>query len=162
MSERMRRELGEMLDAYDVVRRADDARKRRLETEGLAFLAAFAALRAKLLRPTFEAAGEMLRARGHEYVIREEEFVFEADGKTSEAAITLAITPQGLEKAAAADGARRELSFSTRHYNKTVSIVNGAVPQSGTLAASGYGLGQIDAQIVEDELLKLVAAIVRP
>jgi len=158
----MMRELGEMLDAYDVVRRADDARKRRLETEGLAFLAAFAALRAKLLRPTFEAAGEMLRARGHEYVIREEEFVFEADGKTSEAAITLAITPQGLEKAAAADGARRELSFSTRHYNKTVSITNGAVPQSGTLAASGYGLGQIDAQIVEDELLKLVAAIVRP
>jgi len=156
------RELGEMLDAYDVVRRADDARKRRLETEGLAFLAAFAALRAKLLRPTFEAAGEMLRARGHEYVIREEEFVFEADGKTSEAAITLAITPQGLEKALAADGARRELSFSTRHYNKTVSITNGAVPQSGTLAASGYGLGQIDAQIVEDELLKLVAAIVRP
>ena len=156
------RELGEMLDAYDVVRRADDARKRRLETEGLAFLAAFAALRAKLLRPTFEAAGEMLRARGHEYVIREEEFVFEADGKTSEAAITLAITPQGLKKALAADGARRELSFSTRHYNKTVSIVNGAVPQSGTLAASGYGLAQIDVQIVEDELLKLVAAIVRP
>ena len=151
-----------MLDAYDVVRRADDARKRRLETEGLAFLAAFAALRAKLVRPTFEVAGEMLRARGHEYVIREEEFVFEGEGKTSEASISIAITPAGLEKAAAADNLKRELSFSTRHYNKTVSVVNGAVPQSGSLAASGYSLAQIDAQLVEDELLKLVAAIVRP
>src|SRR5260370_17856171 len=33
VSERMMRELGEMLDAYDVVRRADAARKRRLATE---------------------------------------------------------------------------------------------------------------------------------
>src|SRR4051812_2750646 len=161
LSKRLMDELGQMLDAYDVVRRADEARKRRLETEGLAFLAAFAALRAKLVRPTFEAAGELLRSHGHEYTIREEEFVFEGDGKTSEASITFSITPAGLEKAVAADGARRELSLSTRHYNKTVSVTNGAVPQSGTLAAGGYGLAQIDAQLVEDELLKLVAAIVR-
>src|SRR5260221_12484478 len=59
VGERMMRELGEMLDAYDVVRRAADARKRPLETEGLAFLAPFAALRAKLLRPTLQAAGGM-------------------------------------------------------------------------------------------------------
>lgn len=161
MSNRLTQQLGAMLDAYDVVQRAEATRKRRLETEGLAFLAAFAALRAKLVRPTFEAAGELLRSHGHEFAIREEEFVFEGDGKTSEASITFCITPAGLEKAVAADGARRELSFSTRHYNKTVSVTNGAVPQSGTMAASGYGLAQIDAQLVEDEVLKLVAAIVR-
>jgi len=161
VSQRLRQQLGEMLDAYDVVRRADDLRKRRVESEGLAFLAAFAELRAKLVRPVFEAAGELLRARGHDFTIREQEFVFEGDGKTSEAAISLHITPVGMEKAAVADGPRRELCFSTRHYNRTVCITNGAVPQSGAMAGSGYALGQIDSQLIEEQLLKLVAAIVR-
>jgi hypothetical protein len=154
-------ELGQMLDAFDVVRRADELRKRRLETESLAFLASFADLRAKLLRPTFEAAGELLRSRGHDYAIREEEFVFEGDGKTREAAISLLITPLGMENAAEADVARRELSFTTRHYNKTVSVINGAAPHTGTMAGGGYTVAQVDAQLVEGELLKLVAALVR-
>jgi hypothetical protein len=154
-------QLGEMLDAYDVVRRADELRKRRVESEGLAFLAAFAELRAKLVRPVFEATGELLRSRGHGFAIHEEEFVFEGDGKTSEATITLRITPAGMETAADNDTPQRELSFSTRHYNRTVRVTNGAVPQSGAMATGGYALGQIDAQLVEEQLLKLVAAIVR-
>jgi hypothetical protein len=161
VSRRLKHELGEVLDAYDVVRNADEARKQRVESEGLAFLAAFAELRAKLVRPVFEAAGEMLKARGHDFAIREEEFVFEGEGKTSEASICLRITPAGLENAAAADSSRRELSFTTRHYNKTVSVVNGAVPQSGSMASGGHTLAQIDAQLVEEELLKLVRALVR-
>src|SRR5258705_12719896 len=115
MSSRLLAEIGAMLDSYDVVRRADELRKRRIEAEGLAFLAAFAELRAKLVRPVFEAAGELLRARGHDFTIREQEFVFEGDGKTSEAAISLHITPVGMEKAAVADGPRSELCVSTPH-----------------------------------------------
>lgn len=163
MSQRLAAELGAMLDAYDIVRRADQVRKERLKSEELAFLAGFAELRANVVRPVFEAAGEMLRARGHDFAIREEEFVFEADGKTREAAISLRITPAGMEGATASDAPLRELSISTRHYNKTVSIVNGALPQSGSMAgaAGSYALSQIDAQLVEDHLLKLVAALVR-
>ena len=163
MSKHLATELGAMLDAYDVARRADELRKERLKSEGLAFLAGFAALRASIVRPVFEAAGELLKARGHDFAIREEEFVFEADGKTHEAAISLRITPAGMEGAAASDAHLRELSFSTRHYNKTVCIVNGALPQSGSMAgaAGSYALSQIDAPLVEDHLLKLVAALVR-
>jgi hypothetical protein len=163
MSKHMLGELGAMLDAYDVVQRAEEQRRRRAENEGLAFLAGFAQLRREVVRPVFEAAGEMLRARGHQVKIDEEEFVFEADGKTREAAIGLRITPAGMEGAAANDSHLRELTFSTRHYNRTVCIANGALPQSGSLAgaAGSYPLAQIDAQLVEDHLLKLVAALVR-
>jgi hypothetical protein len=163
MSERLLGELGAMLDAYDVVRRADELRKRRIEAEGLAFLAGFAEMRAKLVRPVFESVGGLLKERGHDFAIREEEFVFEGEGKTSEAAISLRITPSGMETATASDVRLRELSFSTRHYNKTVCITNGAVPQSGSMAGAGgsYSLAQVDAQLVEQELLKLVAALVR-
>jgi hypothetical protein len=163
MSTRLLAEIGAMLDSYDVVRRADELRKSRIEAEGLAFLAGFAELRAKLVRPVFEATGELLKARGHDFAIHEEEFVFEGDGKTTEASIALRITPAGMETATASDHHLRELAFSTRHYNKTVSITNGAVPQSGSIAgaAGSYSLAQIDAQLVEQELLKLVAALVR-
>ena len=161
MSERLQRELAVMLDAFDVARRADEQRKARLKSEGLAFLAGFAELRAKVVRPVFEAAGEMLKAHGHDFAIEEHEFVFEADGKTREAAISLRITPAGMEGAAAADARLRELSFTTRHYNKTISIANGAVPQSGSTATGGHALSQIGAQLVEDHLLKLAAALVR-
>jgi len=163
LSERLQRELAVMLDAFDVARRADEQRKARMKSGELAFLAGFAALRAQVVRPIFEVAGEMLKARGHAFVIREEEFVSEPDGATREAAISLRITPSGLEGAAASDAAHRELALNTRHYNKTVSIVNGALPQSGSMAgaAGGYPLAQIDAQLVEDHVLKLVAALVR-
>src|SRR5260221_13614078 len=152
-----------MLDAYDVVRRTDEQRKRRVEAGGLAFLAGFAELRGKLVRPMFEAVGALLKARGHDFTIREDEFVFEGDGKTIEAAIGLRITPAGMETATASDVHLRELLFSTRHYNKTVSVMNGAVPQSGSIAgaAGSYTLSQINAQLVEQELLKLVAALVK-
>ena len=163
MSKRLTSELGAMLDAYDVVRRADQLRKERMKSEELGFLAGFAELRANVVRPVFEAAGEMLRARGHDFTIREEEFVFEDGGKTREASISLRVTPAGMEGAAASDAHLRELSFSTRHYNKTVSIVNGALPQSGSMAgaAGSHTLSQIDAQLVEEHLLRLVAALVR-
>src|SRR5258706_3852517 len=152
-----------MLDAYDVVRRTDEQRKRRLEAEGLAFLAGLAELRGKLVRQMFEAVGALLKSRGQEFAIREDEFVFEGDGKTIEAAIGLRITPAGMETATASDVHLRELLFSTRHYNKTVSVMNGAVPQSGSIAgaAGSYTLSQINAQLVWQGLLKLVAALVR-
>ena len=152
-----------MLDAYDGVRRADEQRQRRTESEGLAFLADFAELRRTVVRPVFEAAGALLKARGHDFVIAEEEFVFGADGRASEAVIRLVITPAGTASAAPTDAPRRELAFATRQYNRTVSIMNGALPPAGSAsgAAWGYTLAQIDTQLVEDHVLKLVAALVR-
>ena len=48
-----------------------------------------------------------------------------------------------------------------RHWNVVLS--NGALPQPGSAsgAAGGCTLAQIDAQLVEDHVLKLVAALVR-
>ncbi|HUQ73878.1 MAG TPA: hypothetical protein VM183_04060 [Burkholderiales bacterium] len=164
MSKWMLAEVGAMLDAYDVARRADEIRKQRVEDEGLAFLAGFVELRRTTVRPVFEAAGALLQKHGHAFAIEEEEFVFEGGGGFREAAIRLRITPAGMEKAAASDVHFRELSLTTRHYNKTISITNGAVPQSGSMAglSGGFALSQINAQLVEQEIVKLVAALVRP
>ncbi len=151
-----------MLDNYESARRADEARKEQARQDEAAFLERFARLRREVVRPVFEAAGEILRCRGHAAIIREVEFDA-LDGKPTEAMIELRVTPAGMEHAANADRHLQELSFSTRHYNRTVCITNGAVPQSGSLAGSqgAHMLGQIDAQLVEEELLKLMAGMVR-
>ena len=162
MSERLRIDLGTMLDEYEATRRAAEMRKQRAREDDAAFLEGFARLRREVVRPVFEAAGAILGERGHASVIREVEFGA-ADGKPVEALIELRVTPAGMEGAASADQHLQALSFSTRHYNRSVCITNGAVPQSGTLAGSQgtCALAQIDAERVEDELLKLMAALVR-
>lgn len=164
MSARLRIELGAMLDQYDTARRAAELRQQSARDEEAGFLAAFAGLRRDVVRPLFEAAGEVLKDRGHGFIIREQEFAAEKDGaRGAEAAIGIRITPAGMEGAAANDEHLRELSFTTRHYNRTVSITNGAVPDSGKVAGvnGARALAQIDARLVEEELLKLMAALVR-
>lgn len=151
-----------MLDSYEEGRRMAEARKQQAREDEAAFLEHFARLRREVVRPVFEAAGAILRSRGHASVIREVEFSA-AVGKPTEALIELRVTPAGMEGAATADLHLQELSFSTRHYNRTVCITNGAVPQSGSLAGSqgAHALAQIDAELVEAELLKLMAGMVR-
>ena len=162
MSADLRTELGAMLDEYDAARRAAEVQRQRVHDDEAAFVAQFAELRRDVVRPVFEAAAEVLKNRGHALEIREAEFGKEG-GKIREAAIAVRVTPAGMEGAAAADEHRRELSFTTRHYSRTVSVVNGAVPQSGAMAGAqgSRALAQISTQLVEEELLRLVAELVR-
>jgi hypothetical protein len=162
MSERLRTELASMLDIYETARRIAEASEQQAQADEAAFLERFARLRREVVRPVFEAAGEILRSRGHGSLIREVEFNV-SDGKPTEALIALLVTPAGMENTASADRHRQELSFSTRHYSRIVCITNGAVPQSGSLAGSHgtHTVAQINAQLVEEELLKLMAGMVR-
>lgn len=161
MSERLRTGLATLLDEYDETRRATREREAQASADGALFLRQFSDLRRHVVRPVFEAAGDLLRERGHEFSIEEEEFIAEPGGKAIEAAIALRIAPAGMEKAAPADDDIRALSFTTRHYNKTVTVRNGAMPHEGAGAKAGYPLARIDRELVEDEVLKLMAAMVR-
>ena len=163
MSAQLRADVGALLDQYDEARRTTQARKDQARADERRFLEGFAALRAALLRPLFEAAGAMLARRGHAFQIREQEFASQAGGAAAEAAIALIVAPEGMEKPPPADEHLRALSFSTRHYNKTVCVRNGAAPHEGALAGAkgAYPLERIDLELAEVELLKLLSAIVK-
>lgn len=161
MSANLRAGLAALLDQYDETRRASQNRKEQAAAEGTRFLDQFAELRRAVVRPVFETVGAMLAERGHQFSIREEEFALAGAGKTSEAAIVLRIAPAGMEKAASSEEDFRTLSFTTRHYNKTISVRNGAVPHEGAGAKSAYPPERITTQLVEEEVLKLVAALVK-
>ena len=162
MSERLRTQLTSLLDRYDASRREADSRMRQARVDDALFLQRFAELRRDVVRPVFEAAGALLHERGHEFSISEEEFQIQGAGKSLEAAIELRIAPFGMEKLPQAHDHLRALSFATRHYNKTVCIRNGAEPHAGSLAGAkgAVALADINAQLVEEEVLKLMAAMV--
>lgn len=163
MTNQLRERLGALLDAYDETRRTAQLRKEEAVAGGVRFIEQFAALRRDVVRPLFEALGEALKARGHGFSIREEEFAAHAGGRSTEAGIVLYVTPAGMEKPAPADEDLRALSFTTRHYNRMVCVRNGAAPHEGSLAGAkgAYPLAKIDAQLVEDEIIKLMTALIR-
>jgi hypothetical protein len=159
----MRLELGRMLDRYDEVRRDAASRKLRVESDQASFLKGFADLRREVLRPVFESAGAILKERGHGFRITEEEFALDAGGKAAEASIGLRVDPAGMEALAQADDHLRSFSFTTRHYNKTIWMSFGAAMNAGgSLGSKGaYQLSQLNAELVEAELLKFIAGIVK-
>jgi hypothetical protein len=162
MSAQLRAGLGALLDQYDDTRREAQARRDQTAADGAMYLEQFAELRRAVVRPVFEAVGAMLAERGHKFSIAEEEFTSPGAGKTSrEASIVLRITPAGMEKPAPGIDDKRSLSFTTRHYNKTVSVRNGAVPYEGSGSKSAQPIARITMQLVEEEVLKLMAALVK-
>ena len=161
MSANLRAQLGTLLDQYDATRHAAQTHKDQAAADAALFLEQFAELRRAVVRPLFEAVGAFLRERGHEFSIEEHEFVAKSAGQSTEANIALRIAPAGMEKAAPADDDIRALSFTTRHYNKTISVRNGAVPHEGAGSKAAYAPARITTQLVEEEVLKLMAALVK-
>jgi hypothetical protein len=156
-------ELGKLLDRYDEKRRVVEERRQQVKTDEDNFIKGFADLRTKVVRPVFEAIGAILKDRGHDFSISEDEYAGEPGGKTTEAAVSIRVMPAGLEKSPHDDAQFPSLSFVTRHYNKTVCIhSSNAIPQLGGPAGprGDYQLAQIDEDLVKVELLKLIAGIV--
>jgi hypothetical protein len=160
MEDPLREQLGKMLDQYDARRRADAARERKMKEDDALFLTRFIELSRTVIRPLFETAGALLAERGHGFTISEQEFAVGEGSKVTEAGISFSIVPSGMESPIYADHAR-SLSLTTRHYNKTVWINAGRSLDPGGVAGSkgAYPLERIDRQLVEEELVKFVAAV---
>jgi hypothetical protein len=163
MSDSLQAELGKMLDNYDAARLATENGQRQAIADEAQFLRRFADLRRDVVRPVFEAAGAILAQRGHAFRISEEEYAIGAAGKSTEAGIAIHVLPAGMSPTLQVDDPLRSLSIATRHYNKNVSIIGGAAAVPGGLAGSrgAYELSQISTALVEAELLKLIAGILK-
>jgi len=161
MSEGLRADLTRMFDAYDIRRSADAARTQKSKEDDAYFLELFAALRRDVVWPVFEAAGTMLAERGHGVEIDEQEFAVDAGGKVLEAGISLRIAPAGMPSQLHAGDHERSLSITTRHYNKTVWISNGRPQDAGGVAGAkgAYALERVDRNLVEENVVRLVAAV---
>ena len=160
----MHTRLASLLDQYDETRRAVDQRKQRIKLDETQFQEEFRQLCRDVIRPVFESAGALLRSRGHEFSIVEVLFVAPEAGKAVEASITMRIAAAGASQPQQGDGGDPcSLSFTTRHYNRSVWMAGGAAMRAGgaSNANAAYQLAQIDTELVENQLLALVAGIVK-
>jgi hypothetical protein len=160
MTDHMRDALKKLLDDYDTRKRGDLEREQKTRDDEARFLKDFADLRRQVIRPVFEAAGEMLEERGHRYSITEQEFLGGSEGRIAEAGITIRIVPSGTKAPLHED--QRSLSITTRHYNKTVWIHAGEPQAQGGLAGGkdAFTMEKVTRQLVEDELIAFIARVV--
>ena len=161
MADDLRTALSSTLDAYDLRQRAGLAREKKSKDDDAAFLTSFSELRRDVVRPVFERAGAVLVERGHAFEIWEAEFAADAAGKVREAGISLHIAPAGMPAQLHAGDHERSLSITTRHYNKTVWINSGRAQDAGGVAGAkgAYALERVNRQLVEEEVVKLVGAV---
>lgn len=161
MADHLHTALGKMLDAYDTRRSADVAREKKSKDDDELFLTRFAELRRDVVRPVFEQAGAMLAERGHAFEIWEAEFGADAAGRVREAGISLHIAPAGMPAPLHAGDHERSLSVTTRHYNKTVWVSGGRALDAGGIAGAkgAYALERVDQRLIEEEVVKLVGAV---
>jgi hypothetical protein len=160
MSEDLSPEFSRLLDQYDEKRRGVEARKLQVQADQDAFQEGFARIKTAVVRPAFEAVGVLLKDRGHGFDISEQEYAIDPAGKATEADLTLRITPAGIESPKPGEAQLFSLSFSTRQYNRTVWIRG-----SNTLPLTGgskkdYQLAEIDRELVQTELLRLITGMV--
>jgi hypothetical protein len=157
MADPLREALSRLLDDYDARQRGEREREQKARDDEAQFLAEFDGLRRRVIRPVFEAAAAMLEERGHRTSIVEQEFAGGGAGRISEAGITLRVVPSGTKAPLHED--QRSLSFTTRHYNRTVWVNSGESAGSGGLAGAkgAYALERVTKQLVEDELVAFVA-----
>lgn len=163
MTADMRSRLDSLLDRYDETRRAVEQRKQQVKLEETNFQDGFRELCRDVIRPVFESAGALLRSRGHEFSIVEEPFGVPEAGKAVEASITMRIVPAGASLPQQADGHLWSLSFTTRQYNRSVWMNGGAALNAGGAQAANaaYQIAQINTELVENQLLALIAGIVK-
>jgi hypothetical protein len=116
------------------------------------FPADFARLKLSVIRPTFEAIGNILKERGHEFNISEE-----PGGK-----ISMHIVPAGVNKSIHPYDWFPTFSYFGAPYTKTVGS-HGRNMRPNSEPASGsrgdYKPAQISKEIVEKELMKFVGEI---
>lgn len=112
----------------------------------------FAALKLRIIRPTFEKIGALLTERGHDVSVSEE-----PNGK-----ISIHIVPAGVSRSIHAYDWFPTLTFFGVPYSKTVGLqgCNARRNSEGSSGSRGdYKPAQVSAELVEKELMRFIGEI---
>ncbi len=127
----------------------------RTKTQRQVFLDDFLVKVNQVIRPCFEEFGKLLKSRGHGFEITQRKESQDQYGNTQSAQIKIEILPNGLR---AKPGERPIISFIANSIRKEVwtqvsTIMSGCAGQR-----SVYSLGEITEDIVEEEVLAVLAS----
>lgn len=164
MADKLTDSLDKLLDKYDERRAEQLKAQQATKKDEDIFLENFSKFRDAVARPLFEGIGNHLRARGHEFELRQEEYGIGADQRTNDANIGLFIYPKGVAR-----GQYRHYEYP--HYTVFASRIGKFIrthasnmrPGGGGVAGprGEYKLEQLTRQVLEEEVLKVLGEIFR-
>ena len=144
--------LGTALDTFTRKQTAGAGKERGGETVDDVFQREFERLKEAVIRPVLASIGNLLKERGHEFNISEEQ-----GGK-----ISIHIVPAGVGRSIHPYGWFPTLSFFPAPFTKTVGL-HGRNVRPNSETASGprgeYKLPQVDSAFVEKEVTKFISEI---
>jgi hypothetical protein len=152
MTEDQQLKMGKALDRFTGTRGPGAGKKLQGGPGEDAFPGEFARLKLTVIRPAFEAIGNLLRERGHEYNLSEE-----PGGR-----ISIHIVPAGVSKSIHPYDWFPTFSLFSTSHTKTIGL-HGRNMRPNSEASSGlrgdYKPEQINKETVEKELMKFIGEI---
>ena len=152
MAEDPNSKLGRALDQFTGKGNTGAGGKPQDQVNADAFPREFARVKQSVIRPVFETIGNMLKERGHEFSVSEEQ-----GGK-----ISIHIVPAGVNKSIHPYDWFPTLSFFGAPFAGTVGL-HGRNMRPNSESSSGsrgdYKPGQITRELVEKELMKFIGEI---
>lgn len=152
MTEELTSKLEKALDQFTRTRAPGADRKPQAKTSKDDFPGDFAKLKLSVIRPAFEAIGNLLKERGDEINISED-----PGGK-----ISIHIVPAGVKKSIHPYDWYPTLSFFGAPFTRTIGLHGRNARRnsdSGSRPRGDYKLAQVNKEIVEKELMKFVGEI---
>jgi hypothetical protein len=147
--------LKSILDKYKQKQLSLLMHHERTKNERKLFLADFTAKITDTIRPCFEEVGKLLKSKGHGFEIIQKAESLDPHGNIRSAQIKIEILPNGIR---AESGARPVISFIANSIRKEIwtqvsTIMSGCAGQR-----SVYTLDEITEDIVEEEILSVLAS----
>jgi hypothetical protein len=163
MDGRAARSIEAILDEYNKKQRAARLEMELRKAQREEFLSNFAGRIQSTVRPVMVEAAELLKRSGHDYEIIENSDGLQADGKTLNAAIVLAIFPEGERPNDPRNSDQSgwpHIAFFVNPNKNTIFVHESAMMPniggpSGT--AGEYTLDEITAEIVQKHIVSVLA-----
>ncbi len=163
MDGRAARSIEAILDEYNKKQRAARLEMELRKAQREEFLSNFAGRIQNTVRPVMVEAAELLKRSGHDYEIIENEDGLQADGKTLNAAIVLAIFPEGERPNDPRNSEQSgwpHIAFFVNPNKNTIFVHESAMMPniggpSGT--AGEYTLDEITAETVQKHIVSVLA-----
>jgi hypothetical protein len=164
VKEETKKRLAHVLDRYDEEQAGAKKQAQKTKTAQEELLKSFGQLRTEVIRPIMEDIGTVLKTRGHDYKIVEEDVSTDAQGTQKDVMISMYIFPSR----AGAHATTRELlqfpriSFRPDPYWRRIIVhtSNVTLTYDGLSGGRGeYSIAQITSEFVEKELVQIVEGI---
>jgi hypothetical protein len=163
MDGRAARSIEAILDEYNRKQRAARLEMELRKAQREEFLSNFAGRIQSTVRPVMVEAAELLKRSGHDYEIIENSDGLQPDGKTLNAAIVLAIFPEGVRPTDPRNPDQSgwpHIAFFVNPNKNTIFVHESAMmPNIGGPAgtAGEYALDEVTADVVQKHIVSVLA-----